>query len=83
MGYIGLTSPCATCGRLIFSYNPNKVPSIRMKHGKADPEGDREPICDLCMAVLNQRRIAAGMPPIIVAPDAYEPCEESEVDLGD
>jgi hypothetical protein len=82
MGYSGATSACGICRQIVSNYNPMKVPSIRMKNGHVDPAGDREPICAQCMARFNQRRIDAGMPPIIVAEDAYEPCEESQMDWG-
>lgn len=71
MGYVYCTSACAGCNR-IFSYNPIRVPSIRIK-------GSREPVCEACVAIANPRRIANGLDPIVPAPDAYQPCEESEL----
>ena len=67
-------SPCISCGR-IFSYNPVRVPSWR------DPKtNSREPICLACVERINPKRIANGLEPIVPAPDAYEPCDENELD---
>lgn len=71
MGYAFATSPCIGCGRL-FSYNPVRVPSLTWK-------GTREPICLACVERVNPQRIANGLEPIVPAPDAYEPCDESEL----
>lgn len=78
MGYAYCTSACCGCHR-VFSYNPVRVPSVRMKDGKPDPDGDREPICQDCVERVNPRRIANGLEPITYAADAYEPCDESEI----
>ena len=73
MGYALCTSHCLGCHRLL-SYNPMRVPSIR------DPRtGSKEPVCADCVARVNPQRIANGLPPIVPAPDAYEPCDESEL----
>jgi len=71
MGYVMCTSPCFGCGQ-IFSYNPMRVPSIPI-------DGDRKPICRTCVERVNPRRVANGLPPIVPFPDAYEPCDESEL----
>ena len=71
MGYAFVTSRCFGCGR-IFSYNPVRVPSIRIKDV-------REPICGSCVEVANPRRIENGLDPIVPAPDAYEPVDEREL----
>ena len=71
MGYVYVTSACAGCGR-VFSYNPVRVPSVRI-HGR------REPVCQGCVARVNPTRIAKGLEPIVPLPDAYEPCDESEL----
>lgn len=73
MGYALAMSPCIGCGRL-FSYNPMRVPSCSAVTGK------REPICAECVARVNPMRIANGLDPIVPAPDAYEACEERELD---
>jgi hypothetical protein len=73
MGYALCTSNCFGCGR-IFSYNPMRVPSIR------DPRtGSKEPICQACVDRVNPIREQNGLPPIVPARDAYEPCDESEL----
>ena len=71
MGYALCTSACIGCGS-IFSYNPMRVPSIRIK-------GNREPICRACVDRANPKRIANGLEPIVPADDAYEACDESEL----
>jgi hypothetical protein len=73
MGYCMGTSACYGCKR-IFSYNPMRVPSIR------DPDtGSKEPVCAACIARANVQRAKIGMPPHVVYPDAYEPCDEREL----
>ena len=67
-------SPRATaygCSRL-FSYNPMRVPSVRIN-------GIREPICRDCVKLVNPRRIANGLGPIEPWSDAYDPCPEEEL----
>jgi hypothetical protein len=71
MGYAFCTSACFGCGRT-FSYNPIHVPSIRH-------HGERQPICRLCVDIVNPRRIANGLNPIVPHPEAYEPCDEDEL----
>jgi hypothetical protein len=72
MGYALCHARCIGCQRL-FAFNPVRVPSIRI-------DGVREPICQACVDRANPRRIANGLAPIIPAPDAYEACDESELD---
>lgn len=71
MGFAFATSVCFGCGN-VFNYNPMRVPSVRV-------EGVREPICATCVARANPLRIKNGLPPIVPLPDAYEPCDESEI----
>jgi hypothetical protein len=71
MGYITAMSPCINCGA-IFSYNPLRVPSIRIN-------GVREPICSSCVARVNPIREKNGLAPIVPLPDAYEACDEGEI----
>ena len=78
MGYALCTSPCFGCGRL-FSYNPNRVPSIR--RDPQDPS-TRTPICQACVKAANPRRIANGLPPIVPHPEAYTACDETELNWG-
>lgn len=72
MGFALCTSPCVGCGRL-FSYNPMRVPSLRWN-------GSREPICQACVDRANPVRVAKGLPPIVPLPDAYDACDESELE---
>ena len=78
MGYVMVMGPCCNCGRP-FSYNPHKVPSIRVKDGKPDPDGKREPVCETCIITGNERRKAAGLDPFPINPDAYVPMDEREL----
>jgi hypothetical protein len=73
MGYAIAMSPCLCCKR-VFAYNPMRVPSSSAVTGK------REPICQGCMIQLNQKRAAMGLPPFPVNPDAYEACDEGELE---
>jgi len=56
---------CAGCGRL-FGFSPSRVPSVRV-------DGEREPVCRDCMGQLNMRRVAAGLRPWAIHPEAYAP----------
>ena len=71
MGYVMVTSACFGCRR-IFSYNPKHVPSIPIK-------GVREPICRDCVEFVNPKRVANGLEPIVIRPQAYEPLREEEL----
>lgn len=67
MGFALAYSSCFSCGKT-FAFNPQRVPAI--KHN-----GHNEPICAACVTVVNPRRIANGIPPIVVLDGAYEPTE--------
>ena len=71
MGYAIVTSACFGCGN-IFSYNPHKVPSIRV-------EGDRKPLCRVCVETANPIRVENGLDPINILPGAYDPIDEHEL----
>ena len=71
MGYVMMSSQCINCGRL-FSYNPHKVPSVRVK-------GVREPVCRSCIEAANTIRKERGILPLHYHPDAYEPLPEEEL----
>ena len=74
MGVYTFTGICLGCGKL-FSFHPNKVPSI-----------NGQPVCKDCVDKANPIRIANGLPAITYAPDAYKPCldeEEDRIDWGD
>lgn len=73
MGYFLVMAPCVRCGQ-VFSFNPVAVPSISIYGAPL------RPICAACVAIINPTRIKAGRPPIVPLPDAYEGCEESELD---
>jgi hypothetical protein len=72
MGYALAMSGCIGCSRL-FTYNPMRVPSITIK-------GKREPICRDCVDRANPARIKNGLDPIVPAHDAYDACDEGELD---
>lgn len=74
MGFAFATSACFCCKRLI-NYNPVRVPSIR------DNFDIRQPICRDCMERGNEIRISKGLDPHPTPNDAYEPCEESEINF--
>lgn len=63
------------CCRQPFGSNPSLVPSIRVKDGVPDPEGVREPLCRSCVEQLNKARVAKGLEPFKIHPEAYEPEE--------
>jgi hypothetical protein len=72
MGFAYGVGPCVGC-RNIMTYNPMRVPSIRVN-------GEREPVCASCVRRWNDLRIARGLPPFPEPlPDAYEPCDETEL----
>jgi hypothetical protein len=71
MGYVFAIGTCCGC-RGKFSFNPMKVPSIRI-------DGSREPICRTCVERANPQRIANGLEPIMFAADAYDACDEGEL----
>jgi hypothetical protein len=66
MGYIAAIGECLVCRRL-FQFNPDRVPSHRRT-----PDGPREPICDICMTAINNRRKANGLEPFPILPGAYD-----------
>ncbi len=70
-GWAIVTSACQGCSQ-IFSYNPHKVPSIRV-------EGVRQPICRNCIERASVIRVANGLDPIELHPEAYEPIREEEL----
>lgn len=65
-GWVLAMAPCYAC-RELFTFNPHRVPSH---------EG--EPICSACIAIVNERRAAAGRPVFSTA-GAYEPMSEEEL----
>lgn len=72
MGYAFISGNCWVCGTL-FSFNPVRVPSIR------DSGGVRQAICKNCIRLANKMRTEKGMEPLPVPADAYEACDENEL----
>ena len=67
-GYALCVGTCGSCHG-IFSFNPNKVPSL-----------NDIPFCKPCVDSANAGpRAAKGLPPIAYAKDAYEACPEEEL----
>jgi hypothetical protein len=66
-----MIAPCAVCRRA-FLFNPYLVPSASVDGG------ERRPICRDCVDWANPQRIARGLEPIVVAPGAYDPFNESD-----
>ncbi len=56
----------------MFSFNPHKVPSLRVA-------GIREPICLDCMTLGNKKREEMGLAPHPINQDAYEAIREEEL----
>lgn len=71
MGYAIAFGPCVCC-KVPFGFNPVRVPSITIN-------GQREPVCKQCIDKANPLRVEKGLPPIVPAADAYEPCNEVEL----
>lgn len=70
-GYVFVMAPCYCCG-LIFSFNPDRVPSIVV-------DGEREPICADCVERVNPQRVANKLEPIVPLPGAYGPAEAGSI----
>ncbi len=68
MGYMIAMGNCVGC-RKFFTFNPELVPSIRIK-------GEKEPICRECIERVNPQRIANGLEPVVIRRGAYEQTEE-------
>jgi hypothetical protein len=81
MGYVFATAPCFGCGRA-FPFHPDLVPSIPInpETGKEDKvKGIREPVCESCMLIVNEKRKAMGLEPHPIDPRAYDIAGEEEV----
>ena len=70
MGYYFCIGQCVRC-HTSFTFNPDRVPSIRLK-----PELEKEPICPDCFNDLNRVRANHGLEPWILPSGAYEPASE-------
>jgi hypothetical protein len=72
MSYAYAMSPCICCKRP-FVYNPLRVPST------SAITGQREPICETCIGLINEKRKGAGLEPFAIHSDAYEAIAEEEL----
>ena len=72
MGYAMMMSNCFVCNQL-FTYNPICVPSFR------DSNSVRQPICRMCIDLINVKRVEEGLEEFVIHLDAYEGCDESEL----
>jgi hypothetical protein len=72
MGYALCMGYCVGC-KQVFSFNPMRVPSVTVN-------GNREPICRDCVERYNPIRIAKGLEPIVPKSDAYDACDENELE---
>jgi len=70
-GYVQALSHCVFCDGL-FSYNPHKVPSVRVY-------GERQPVCESCMTWINAFRAQKDLKPLEILPGAYDPMPEEEL----
>lgn len=73
MGYVICHGTCCACGN-VMGFNPLRVPSIRI-------DGVKQPVCATCMGWLNDNRVAKGLAPVAIAPDAYEAIPEEALPL--
>lgn len=64
MAVMFVLGDCIGCNHP-FTFNAALVPSITIN-------GTREPICATCVALVNPRRIANGLDPIVPHPNAYQ-----------
>jgi len=64
MGFMSVIGDCFGCKRQ-FAFNAERVPSIPYN-------GTKEPVCANCVAIVNPRREANGLAPIIILPGAYD-----------
>jgi hypothetical protein len=71
MGYALMFGPCISCRR-VFSFNPLRVPSIRVN-------GEKEPVCRECIIAANPMRKKNGLAEFEIHPDAYEPANENDL----
>lgn len=71
-GYVTSMGDCGSCHKA-FMFNPIRVPSFRF-NGK-----DKEPICESCIIIINEKREERGLELWPIANDAYEGCREEEL----
>jgi hypothetical protein len=68
-GFMYVLCFCYTCHREIW-VNPERCPSLP---AALTTTGTKEPVCRTCIEIANPKRIANGLAPIEILPDAYEP----------
>jgi hypothetical protein len=66
---------CVNC-TAVFAFNPERVPSVRVKDGKPDPNGIREPLCRPCAERLIEMLKAKNLPWTPIPADAYDAAPE-------
>ena len=71
MGYAFCMGTCLICGSA-FTFNPVKVPSLKV-------DGIKEPICRNCIEKANKLKAEKGIPLFEIPKDAYEACNEAEL----
>jgi hypothetical protein len=72
MGYVFAMGYCICCSQR-FAFNPIHVPSTRAI------TGEKEPVCQNCINLINMRREAQGIEPFDIHPDAYAIADENEL----
>ena len=77
-GYVQIIGPCFVCGRT-FAFNPHRVPSYDPSLDDPTKPAGRQPICEPCIEHANRNRVARGLEPWVVHPDAYEAIPEHEL----
>jgi|SRR5215475_1950320 len=81
-GFSVVVANCWACGRT-FTFNPFTVPSIPIDpETKYPPDMNprpggmeravRQPVCETCVELANERRRSMGLPLIEVIPGAYD-----------
>lgn len=81
MGYAFGYACCWAC-KVPFPFHPDYVPSLKInrKTNKVDSiNGKREPICESCMTLTNEKRKAMGLEPHPIDPRAYGIAREEEI----
>ena len=70
-GFVLGMGVCFACRRP-FTFNPHKVPVLPYN-------GERHPICAVCMDAANEKRAAMGLAPHPILPGAYDAMPEGEL----
>ena len=77
-GFAICLATCCACQKSMIA-NIKHAPSLRIKNGKPDPNGKREPVCETCFNLWNKiHRTDKGLEPVPLHPMAY-----SYTDLSD